>query len=76
MTRMTGPDCAFICILINILVHTYIHAIMVVVGIYMCMDGEHLSQEYGSTGYGCQYCSWSAEQGKNIFPCPGSRLSI
>ena len=26
--------------------------------------------------YGCQSCSWSAEQGKCFFPCPGSRLGI
>ena len=26
-----------------------------------------LSAEYGSTGYGCQSCLWSAEQGKMIF---------
>ena len=25
---------------------------------------------------GCQSCSWSAEQGKRIFPCPRSRLRI
>ena len=32
--------------------------------------------EYGSTGEGCQSCSWSAEQGKLIFPCHCSRLRI
>ena len=37
---------------------------------------SHIQQEYGSTGYGCQSCSWSAEQRKNIFPCPRSRLRI
>ena len=26
------------------------------------------------TIHGCQSCSWSAEQGKLIFPCPRSRL--
>ena len=33
-----------------------------------------LSSEYGSTGYGCQFCSWFAEQGKigktNFSLCP------
>ena len=37
---------------------------------------SHLYQEYGSTGYGCQSCSWSAEQGKFVFHCPRSRLRI
>ena len=32
--------------------------------------------EYGPTGQGCQSCSWSAEQGKLIFPCLRSRLRI
>ena len=32
--------------------------------------------EYGSTGGGRQFCSWSTEQGKIIFPCPRSRLRI
>ena len=32
--------------------------------------------EYGSTGKGCQSCSWSAEQGKWIFPCPRTCLRI
>ena len=32
-----------------------------------------LSAEYGSTGYRCQSCSWSAEQ-DICFPCPRSRL--
>ena len=32
--------------------------------------------EYISTGKGCQSCSWSAEQGKIIFPCTRSRLRI
>ena len=34
--------------------------------------------EYGSTGYGCQSCSWSAEQENNISlsPCvPGNLVS-
>ena len=26
--------------------------------------------------YGCQSCSWSAEQGKRLFPCPRPRLGI
>ena len=29
-----------------------------------------------STGFGCQSCSWSAEQEKCLFPCPRSRLRI
>ena len=42
---------------------------------YVCMYvWSHIEQEYGSTGQGCQSCSWSAEQGKWIFPCPHSRL--
>ena len=46
-------------------------------GEYVCMDGlsSHLA-EYGSTGSGCQSCSWSAEQGKLIFRCPRTCLRI
>ena len=33
----------------------------------MYVWSSHIA-EYGSTGYGCQSCSWSAEQGKLIFP--------
>ena len=29
---------------------------------------QNVSAEYGSTGEGCQSCSWSAEQGKHFFP--------
>ena len=32
--------------------------------------------EYGSTGQGCQSCSWSAEQGKLIFLCPRACLRV
>ena len=32
--------------------------------------------EYGSTGYGCQSSSWSAEQGKSIFICLRAFQSI
>ena len=32
--------------------------------------------EYGSTGYGCHFCSWSIEQRKLIFPCPRLHLRI
>ena len=32
--------------------------------------------EYGSTRRSCQSCSWSAEQGKLMFPCPHSCLRI
>ena len=35
-----------------------------------------LAAEYGSTGYGYQFCSRSAEQGKWIFPCLRTRLRI
>ena len=35
-----------------------------------------LSAEYGSTGYACQSCWWSVEQGKMFFPCPRSRLRM
>ena len=35
-----------------------------------------LSAEWVPTGYDCQSCSWSAEQGKCVFPCPHSRLII
>ena len=42
-----------------------------------CLHGPSLPAEYGSTGYGCRSCSWSAEQGK-IFcsPCPRSHQII
>ena len=44
---------------------------------YVCMYvWSHIQQEYGSTGQGCRSFSWSAEQGKIIFPCPHSRLRI
>ena len=36
----------------------------------------YMWQTYGSTRYGCQPCTWSAEQGKLIFPCPRWRLRI
>ena len=35
-----------------------------------------LSADWASTGYGCQSCLWSAEQGKRNFPCPRSRLRV
>ena len=43
---------------------------------YVCMIDvwSSLIAEYGSTGYSCQSCSWSAEQGKRIFRCPRSCL--
>ena len=37
---------------------------------------SHMKQKYPSTGSGCQSCSWSAEQGKLIFPFPRSLLRI
>ena len=42
----------------------------------VCMYGHHIIAEYGSTGKGCQSCSWSAEQGKRTFPCPRACLRI
>ena len=41
-------------------------------GMYVVITFSRL----GSTGYGCQSFSWSAEQGKRIFPCPRSRLRV
>ena len=41
----------------------------------MYVWSSHIA-EYGSTGQGCQSCSWSAEQGKLIFPCPRAGLRI
>ena len=41
----------------------------------VCMVITYIA-EHGSTGKGCQFCSWSAEQGKCFFPCPSSRLRI
>ena len=45
--------------------------------ILLCMHvwSSHIG-EYGSTGSGCQSCSWPAEQGKLIFPCPRACLRI
>ena len=40
------------------------------------MYGRHFQQDYGSTGYGCQSCSWSTERGIFFLPCPRSRLRI
>ena len=37
---------------------------------------SHIIAEYGSTGLGCQSCSWSAEQGKRIFPCACPRACL
>ena len=41
----------------------------------MYVWSSHIA-EYGSTGKGYQSCSWSAEQGKLIFPCPRACLRI
>ena len=41
----------------------------------MCVWSS-LSADWASTGYGCQSCLWSAEQGKRNFLCPRSRLRI
>ena len=35
-----------------------------------------LSADWALTWYGCQSCSWSAEQGKYYFLCPRSRLRV
>ena len=35
-----------------------------------------LAADWASTGYGCQSCLWSAEQGKRNFPCLRSRLRV
>ena len=43
---------------------------------YTSKYGHHIYQEEGSTGWGCQSCSWPAEQGIWILPCPRSRLRI
>ena len=43
---------------------------------YVCMVITYTIAKYGSTGWGCQSCSWSAEQGKIIFPCPRTCLRI
>ena len=40
------------------------------------MYGSHTWQEKDQPGKGCQSCSWSAEQGKLIFPYPRSSLRI
>jgi len=37
---------------------------------------ETLSTEWASCEYVCQYCSWSAEQGKWNIPCSRSRLRV
>ena len=45
--------------------------------VYVCMYvWSALPTEYESTGYGCQSCSWSAEQDKVFFPCPRLHLII
>ena len=45
------------------------------VHMYVCMV-SHIYQDHGSTGYGCQSCSWSAEQEKKKKSCPRLRLRI
>ena len=44
----------------------------------VCIYGHtyQYSKSIGSTGYGCQSCSWSAEQEKIIFPFPRSLLKV
>ena len=42
---------------------------------YFVLRSSHIA-EYGSTGQGCQSCSWSAEQGKLVFPRPRTCLRI
>ena len=41
----------------------------------MYVRSSHIA-ENGSTGQGCQSCSWSTEQGKIIFPFPRTCLRI
>ena len=41
-----------------------------------CMYGHTYSKSVDEPGKGCQSCSWSAEEGKWILPCPRSRLRI
>ena len=41
----------------------------------MYVWSSHIA-EYGSTGESCESCSWSAKQGKLIFPCPRTCLRI
>ena len=44
---------------------------------YVCIYGYIYSKSMDQPGNeGCQSCSWSAEQGKVIFPCTRSRLRI
>ena len=43
---------------------------------YVWIYGHHIKQEYELTQKGCQSCSWSAQQGTWIIPCPRSRLRI
>ena len=40
------------------------------------MYSHTYSKSMDQPGQGCQSCTWSAEQGKLIFPCPRSRLRI
>ena len=42
-------------------------------GKYVCRRLFRQSR-LGTNRYGCQLCSWSAQQGKCFFPCPLSRL--
>ena len=55
----------------------YISTLSSALHMYVCIYvwSSHIA-EYGSTGQGCQSCSWSAEQGKIIFPCPRACLRI
>ena len=53
-----------------IVTHSYIHNIKVILDMHTTSGmyrWSALSVEYGSTGYGCQSRSWSAEQGKIYF---------
>ena len=43
----------------------------------VCMYGHHIKQSMDQPGKkGCQSCSWSAGQGKLIFPCPRACMRI
>ena len=56
LARESSKDLVYMYIYICMYGHTYM---------YVCMYvwSSHIA-EYGSTGQGCQSCSWSAEQGK------------
>ena len=52
-------------VMLSLLILQYL---LVLSTMYVCMVITYI--RVWSTGWGCQSCSWSAEQGKLIFPCP------